>query len=479
MSSRIEEAILKSCFKSSEFIAKIYPFLKEEYFTESSDKTIFQQVKTYIDQYHVTPTIEAIFIQMDGDKSINEAQQQGAVELLETIQGDQEDTPYEWLYDQTEKFCKDKAIYNAITQAINIADGNDKLSPDAIPSILQDALAISFSTDIGHDYFADAGLRYDAYHTKQDKIPFLMKTFNHITNNGLPRKTLSCILGGSGTGKSQWLCSLAADYIKQGYNVVYFTMEMTERKIAERVDADLLDVDISSLFGLNRQEFNARMDKVKNKTQGKLIIKEYPTSSAHAGHFRQFLLEAKHKKGFVPDVIIVDYLGICASSKIKLGASVNNYNVMKSVAEEVRALCQEFDAVGWTGAQANRSGYNNSDIDVTNVADSLGILYILDFFIGLVLDDGMEEDGEILVTQLKNRYGSTAFKRFRMTMNRSRMRITDRLETLSMIEEFKGKKQMKDVSTQSVAGEVDQETGEVVFGRQKVKPSFSSLSFDE
>lgn len=474
--SAIETVIIKSLFKSKEYVANIFPFLKSEYFTDVSAKIAFEQVQSYIETYHNNPTFEAICIQMDSDKSINEAQQSGVIELLESVASDTEETQYEWLYNESEKFCKNAAIYNAITQAIGIAEGKDKLSPDAIPNLLQDALAVSFNTNVGHDYFEDADARFEEYHSKIDKVPFKSKTLNHITNGGQPRKSLRCYLSPSGVGKSMQMCSDAADYIEDGYNVAYFTMEMSERKIAERIDANLLDIDITNLFSINRNDFNSKIDKLKSKTRGKLIIKEFPTGVGSAALFRQILMEAKHKKGFVPDVIIVDYLGICASSRIKLGASINSYTVLKAVAEEIRALCQEMNAVGVTAAQTNKSGYNNSDIDVTSTADSMGILHTLDLYLAITVDEGMEESGELMFTQLKNRYGSIAFRRFRMKMERSRMRVSDHPNTLTTINDFKSKIGAAPIEITTVPDDVG--INMVKFGAKKSINTDNGVNYD-
>lgn len=477
--SALENVVIKSLFKSQEYITKVYPFIKSEYFSEPTNRLVFEQLQKYITTYANTPTFEAIVIQIDSDKGINEAQQQSAMELLESVANDPETTDFQWLYDNTEQWCKQSAIYNAITKAISITEGNDKLSPDAIPEILQDALAVSFNTDVGHDYFDDTDARYDEYHTKLDKVPFRSGTLNHITNGGLPKKSLSAILAPTGAGKSMALCSLAADYVQDGHDVIYFTMEMSERKIAERIDANLLNIDITNLFGINRSDFNNRIDAVKNKTRGKLLIKEFGTGIGCASLFRQTLIEAKHKKGFKPTVIIFDYLGICSSSKVKLGSSVNSYTVLKAVSEELRALCQEFDAIGWTATQANRAGQNASDLGTNEIADSMGLLFVLDFFVSIVVDEQMEEDGEMLWGQIKNRYGSMALKRFRMKMERAKMRVMDHPNTISIINDFKAKKGKPPIESMMSSGGVDEDDAPVpLMVRARPKANLSELSFD-
>lgn len=477
--SALETVVIKSLFKSQEYITKVYPFIKSEYFSEPTTRLVFEQLQKYITEYANTPTFEAIAIQIDSDKGVNEAQQQSAMELLESVANDPETTDFQWLYDNTEKWCKEAAIYNAITKAISITEGSDKLSPDAIPEILQDALSVSFNTDVGHDYFDDTDARYDEYHTKLDKIPFRSATLNHITNGGLPRKSLSGILAPTGAGKSMALCSLAADYVQDGYNVIYFTMEMSERKIAERIDANLLDMDITSLFGINRSEFNNKVESIKNKTRGKLLIKEFGTGMGSAALFRQTLIEAKHKKGFKPDIIIFDYLGICASSKVKLGSSVNSYTVLKAISEEQRALCQEFDAVGWTATQANRAGQNASELSTNEIADSMGLLFVLDFFVSMIVDEQMEEDGEMLWGQIKNRYGSMALKRFRMKMERSKMRVFDHPNTIDLINQYKIRKGKTPITAVMPSGGVDEDdTPPPMMVRARPKANLSELSFD-
>lgn len=474
---RIEATILKNIFKSEKFNTNILPYLKEEYFTELADKTLFNHVAQYIDKYNTPPTLEAVVIQINSDKTINEIQHGEVIELLEEISKDNENTPYDWLYDNTEKFCKERAIYNAISASIGIADGTDKkLSASAIPALLEAALAVSFDTDTGHDYLEDFAARYEKYHTKEDKVPFKSSIMNYVTNGGLTTPSLTAYLAPSGVGKSMVMCSDAADYLEMGLNVVYFTMEMPEHKIAERIDANLLDVDITNLFSLNRNEFNNRIDRIKKKTIGKLLIKQYGTGEGNAALFDKFLIDAKQKKGFVPDVIIVDYLGICCSSKVKLGSSVNSYTLLKCVAEEVRALCQKWNACGITATQTNKSGYNNSDIDVTSTAESMGILHTLDLYFALTVDEGMEELGEIMITQLKNRYGSMAFRRFRMKMERNRMRIVDHPETIMKINDWKAKHGKTPIAMTQPDESVDND-GVVTFGGTKQRAGFAALKF--
>lgn len=479
---RIESVILKSLFKSPEFVSKIYPFIKSEYFSESTDKIIFNQLQTYIDKYHTAPTTEAIVIQIDSDKSINEVQQQDSYELLEEITTDTENSDFQWVCDETEKWAKGRALYNAISASIGIAEGTDKkFSADAIPTLLQEALAVAFNTDVGHDYFEDSEQRFQKYHTKEDKIPFSghNSILNYITNGGLPRGSITAFLAASGAGKSQILTSLAADYIRDGYDVLYITAEMSEHKICERIDAKLLDIDIHKIFSLNRKDFNSRMDGIKDKTQGRLIVKAYPTSSAHCGHFRQLLTELKHKKNFKPAVIVVDYMGIIASEKVKLGSSINSYTVLKSISEELRALAQEHNVVMITATQVNRSGQNNSDISAENIADSMGLLFVLDLLLAVVVDDSMEENSEMLFIQLKNRYSSTTLKRFRMKMDRAKMTFSDHPDTLAKINEFRNK--IGAVPIGMPSGDMDEEIDEygvITFGNHKKQNNFGGLNFE-
>ena len=476
--SALENVVIKSLFKSQEYITKVYPFIKSEYFTEPSNRLVFEQIQKYITEYANTPTFEAIAIQIDSDKGVNEAQQQSAMELLESVSNDTENTDFEWLYDNTEKWCKQAAIYNAITKAISITEGNDKLSPDAIPEILQDALAVSFDTDVGHDYFDDADKRYDEAHTKMNKIPFRSAVLNHVTNGGLPKRTLSGLLSPTGVGKTMELCSLAADYISDGYNVMYFTMEMSEVQISDRIDANLLDVDITDLYSINKNDFKSRISALKERTQGRLIVKQFGTGEGSKTVFRHTIIEAKHKKNFIPDVLIFDYLGICTSIKVKLGGGINTNTILKAISEELRSLCQEFNCIGWTATQANRGGQNSSDLTSADIADSIGLLFVLDFFVSMVVDEQMEEDGEILFGQLKNRYGSKAMSHFRMKMDRSRMRVTDHPDTINRINEYKAKKGKAPLSLVIPASRVEENTPPPPMIKARPKPDVSSLSFD-
>jgi archaellum biogenesis ATPase FlaH len=403
----------------------VIPFLKDEYFTDWSERRVFQHVKTFVEQYNSSPSEEALQISLQNDKNLTEDEFSVISEIINKFGTPQPNK--QWILDETEKFCKDKAVYNAIVQSIQIIDGKDKkFTNEAIPEILKDALGVSFDNSVGHDYLLDSDDRFEYYHKLEERLPFDLDMFNKITKGGLPRKTLNIALAGTGVGKSLFMCHMAAGALSQGKNVLYITMEMAEERIAERIDANLMNVTMDDLKNLPKQMFDDRMTRIKNKTEGKLIIKEYPTASAHSGHFRALLNELNLKKEFIPDIIFIDYLNICASSRFKMSGSVNSYIYIKGIAEELRGLAVEFNVPIVSATQTTRSGYANSDMELTDTSESFGLPATADFMFGIISTEDLEKLGQLLIKQLKNRYNDPSqHKRFVIGVDRAKMRLYD------------------------------------------------------
>lgn len=420
----ISKTVLRNLFNNEGYLRQVLPFLKKDYFA-NEERIIFEKVDEFVNNYNSLPSFEAIDIACQNDKNITEKQFESVEELIQELKEPTETKSEEWLLDKTEEFCRERAIYNSIMQSIKIIDGTDKnLSRDSIPSLLQEALAVCFDSSVGHDYFEDADARYEFYTRKENKIEFDIDFLNKITNGGLSKKTLSIILASTGVGKSLVMCHFASSWLKKGLNVLYITLEMAEERIAERIDANLLDYDISTLKDIPRDAFNGRVQKILNKTTGKLVVKEYPTSSAHVNHFRTLLKELELKKKFRPDVILIDYLNICASSRYKPGALVNSYQLIKGIAEEIRGLAVEFDVPIISATQTNREGYGNSDIDLTETSESIGLPMTVDLMLALISTEELEKLNQIMVKQLKNRYDNpNKHKRFVIGIDRSRMRL--------------------------------------------------------
>jgi replicative DNA helicase len=421
----IEQLILSNLALNEEYARKILPFVKEEYFSDNSQRVVYKLIKEYIDEYNRNPTREALIIDLGSKDGLNTATFEAAQKLISALDTESHDMP--WLIDKTERFCQDKAIYNAIMASIKIMENkNENHSRGAIPQLLSDALGVSFDSNIGHDFLEDFDSRFDFYHRKEERIPFRLSLFNLITKNGLPRKTLNVILAGTGVGKSLAMCSFAADNLLDGKNVLYITMEMSEEKIAERIDANLLDVDIQLIENLPRDVYDKKVAKVKNKTVGKMIIKEFPTASAHAGHFRHLLNELRLKKNFTPDIVYIDYLNICASSRIKQGGSVNSYTYIKSIAEELRGLGVEFDVPVVTATQTTRGGYENTDVSLTDTSESFGLPATADLMFAIITSEQLEQLGQLMIKQLKNRYNDPSTnRRFVIGVDRPKMRLFD------------------------------------------------------
>lgn len=426
----IEQTILSGLVYNEDYTRKVIPFVKPEYFDDHNERLIFNEIKEYIDTYNALPTKEALRITIGEKDSLNEEQFKQVLGTIDVLTYD-EKTDLSWLVDKTEKFCQDKAIYNAVRQSILVLDGKDKVNDKgSIPKLLSDALGVSFDTNIGHDFLENFGDRFDFYHTKEDKIPFDLEYMNKITKGGLSRKSLSIALAGTGVGKTLFMTHCAAANLMEGLNVLYITMEMAEERIAERIDANLLDVTLDDLRLLPRDVYAGRIERVKKRTTGKLVIKEYPTASAGSGHFRHLLNELRLKKNFTPDVIYIDYLNICMSSRMKMGASVNSYTYVKAIAEELRGLAVEFNVPIVSATQTTRSGYGNSDVGLEDTSESFGLPATADFMFALISTEDLEALGHLMVKQLKNRWGDIGNpKRFIIGIDRSKMRLYDAEET--------------------------------------------------
>ena len=429
---RIETTILRNLIFTEEYYRKVVPFLKADYFQEYHEKIIFEEIADFASKYDKVPTQEVLAINIQNRNDLTDDAFQDSLSTVSSFSNEWVD--YEWLLDSTEKWCQDRAIYIALMQSIKIADGGDKkVSRDAIPSILQEALAVSFDEHIGHDYIEQASERYDFYHRKEEKVPFDLEKFNFITKGGLSNKTLNVALAGTGVGKSLFMCHAAAAALSENYNVLYITCEMAEEKIAERIDANLLNVAVKDITELPEVLFTSKVQEIARKTRGKLIIKEYPTASAHAGHFRALLSDLKLKKDFKPDIIFVDYLNICASARYK-GAVVNSYTYVKAIAEELRGLAVEANLPIVSATQTTRSGYGNSDPDLTDTSESFGLPATADFMFALISTEELEQQGRIMVKQLKNRYSDLVTSRkFMVGIDRSKMRLYDVADDASEI----------------------------------------------
>jgi archaellum biogenesis ATPase FlaH len=422
----IEKTILSGLLHNEEYIRKVIPFLKDEYFDSLDEKLLFLNIKDYMDKYNGLPTKEALRIAVEENETLNEERYKTINTIIDGLEYDAK-TDIDWIVEKTEKFCQDKALYNAVRESILILDdkGSD-MNRGAIPELLTKALGVSFDSNIGHDFLMDAEDRFDFYHMKEEKIKFDLDLFNKITKGGLSKKSLSIALAGTGVGKSLFMCHCAAANLMSGLNVLYITMEMAEERIAERIDANLLDFTLDELREIPRDVYQKRLARVKSKTNGKLIVKEYPTASAGSGHFRHLLNELRLKKNFAPDVIYIDYLNICMSSRLKVGANVNSYTYIKAIAEELRGLAVEFNVPIMSATQTTRSGYGNSDVGLEDTSESFGLPATADFMFALISSEELEQLGQLMVKQLKNRWGSVdSYKRFTVGIDRSKMKLFD------------------------------------------------------
>ncbi len=422
---RIETTILRNLIFNEDYSRKVIPFIQPDYFEKKTEKVIFEEIVQFIVKYGSAITIEALSIEIENRTDLTEEQIKEVREINKSL--NDAIVEKQWLLDTTEKWCRDRAIYLALMESIHIADGNnEKKNRDAIPSILSDALAVSFDNNIGHDYLQNYEERYEFYHRKEDKIEFDLEYFNKITKGGIPNKTLNIALAGTGVGKSLFMCHVASSVLLQGRNVLYITMEMAEERIAERIDANLLNVPIQDIVELPKNIFETKVNNLAKKTQGTLIIKEYPTASAHSGHFKALLNELALKKSFRPDIIFIDYLNICASSRYKSNLSVNSYSYIKAIAEELRGLAVEFNVPIVSATQTTRSGFGSSDVELTDTSESFGLPATADLMFALISTEELEQLGQIMVKQLKNRYNDpTIYKRFIVGIDRAKMRLYD------------------------------------------------------
>ena len=425
MNQSIERTALTNLITNEDYAKKVLPFIKKDYFELREEKIIFEEITNFVDKYKKIPTGHALEIEVGERKDLTETEYKKIVDIIQTLSPT--DVDFDWLVDTTEKFCKDKAIYNAIVEGISIIDGKDKnKTPDSIPSILTDALAVCFDNAVGHDYLADSESRYEFYHKVEERIPFDLDFFNKITKGGLPPKTLNIVLAGTGVGKSLFMCHMAANCLSQGKSVLYITLEMAEERIAERIDANLMNISLEDLHELPKKMFDDKIASIIKQTSGKLIVKEYPTASANSNHFRGLIKELAIKKSFKPDIVFVDYLNICASSRFKGGANINSYTLVKSIAEELRGLAVETNVPIMSATQTTRSGFVSSDIGLEDTSESFGLPATADLMFTLISTEELDDLNQIAVKQLKNRYNDpTVNKRFVLGIDRAKMRLYD------------------------------------------------------
>lgn len=423
----MEKLILQNLLVNEKFTRKVLPFLKTEYFQDQTAGSLFSTISEFVQKYSNLPTREAVVISVGNNKKLTQTQFEEISGLIEELYKDPKPQDIDWLVAETEKHCKDRAVYNAILESIHIIDGKNKnKTTDALPSILSDALAVSFDTNVGHDYFVDANARYDFYHRTETKVPFDLEFFNTITNGGVTPKTLNVILAGTGVGKSLFMCHHAANCLLQNQDVLYITCEMSEERIAERIDANLLDVTMKDLHELPKDAYDKMIQRVKGNCGGRLIIKEYPTSSANVNHFRALLEELSIKRKFKPTVIFIDYLNICSSARVKMSGSVNSYIFIKAIAEEIRSLAVEYNVPIFTATQTNREGFNNTEVELTNTSESFGLPATSDLMFALISTEELEKMNQIMVKQLKNRYHeASSNKKFVVGINRAKMKLMD------------------------------------------------------
>jgi len=426
MTQTIERTTLGQLLTNEDYARKVMPHMKSVYFGDRTERTVFEEIQKFVEKYNALPTKDTLEIEIDTRRDLNEDDIKRVLTVVKELSVDT-DVNADWLIETTEKFCKDKAVYNAIVEGISIIDGKDKnRGADAIPSILTDALAVGFDNRVGHDYLLDSAERYEYYHTVEEKIPFDLEFFNKITKGGLPPKTLNIALAGTGVGKSLFMCHVAANCMNQGKNVLYITLEMAEERIAERIDANLMNVSMEDLHDLPKQMFERKIDKIIKNTTGQLIVKEYPTASAHSNHFRGLIKELAIKKSFKPDIIFIDYLNICTSSRIKGVTNVNSYTMVKSIAEELRGLAVETNVPIMSATQTTRSGFSNSDVGLEDTSESFGLPATADLMFALISNEELDALNQIAVKQLKNRYNDpTVNKRFVIGIDRAKMRLFD------------------------------------------------------
>lgn len=420
----IEKTILSNLLFNEDYYRKVYPYVKEEYFDDNAYQKIFNSIVKFADDYKEPPSMEALKVSLEKRNDLNESLFKEVSDVIKSLSID-ESTNQEWLVAETEKFCQDKDLFNSIRKAILIMDGQDKeLDKGSIPKLLSDSLGISFDNHVGHDFLEDYKARHEYYNRKEERIPFDIDIMNKITKGGLPRKSLTLFLGATGSGKSIVKCHMAASALMHGKNVLFITMELAEEEVARRIDANIMGITLDEVVETPLETFEKRMSRFKEKTPSKLIIKEYPTGSANSGHFRHLLNELRQKKGFLPDIIFIDYLNICASSRIKGAAAANSYTLVKSIAEEVRGLAMEFGVPIVSSSQLNRDGYNNSDVDLTNTSESMGITHTADAIFALITNEELDSMKQLMIKQLKNRWGDLSYyRRFVVGLDKSRMKL--------------------------------------------------------
>jgi len=455
LNTTIERTALTQLVTNEQYARKVLPFIKKDYFSDKTERTIFEEITKFVDKYNKIPTQTSLEIEVQGRRDLNDTEYDKVVEVIKTLKST--DVDFDWLVDTTEKFCKDKAVYNAIVEGIGIIDGKDKdKDAGAIPGILTDALAVGFDNNIGHDYLLDAESRFEYYHTIEEKIPFDLDFFNKITKGGLPPKTLNIALAGTGVGKSLFMCHVAANCMSQGKNVLYITLEMAEERIAERIDANLMNISMEDLHDLPKQMFESKIEKIVKGTSGKLIVKEYPTASANSAHFRGLIKELAIKKSFKPDIIFIDYLNICGSSRFKGATNVNSYMYIKSIAEELRGLAVETNLPIMSATQTTRSGFVSTDIGLEDTSESFGLPATADFMFALISNEELDELNQIAVKQLKNRYNDpTVNKRFVIGIDRAKMRLFDVKMTEQNIVDSGQSKETEDTFTSAVFDKTD------------------------
>jgi replicative DNA helicase len=421
----IENTILSNLIYNEDYARRVIVFLKGDYFQSNTDKIVFDEIQKFYSKYNNVPSKEALNLSIDSREDLSSTDYEESSMMVQSLE--KEDANEEWLLDETEKFCKDKAVYNAIMESINIIDDKDnKQSEGSIPELLSTALAVSFDTHIGHDFLDNAEERYEFYQRKEERIPFDIEYLNKITKGGIPRKTLNILMAGTGVGKTIGMCHMAASNLTMGKNVLYITMEMAEERIAERIDANLMDVEVDSLADLSFERYSKKIENIQSKTKGKLIVKEFPTSTAHTGHFRHLLKELALKKNFMPDIIYIDYLNICASQRLSGAQNVNSYTYVKAIAEEMRGLAVEYNVPIWSATQVNRSGFSSSDMGLEDTSESFGLPATADLFLALIQTDELQDLNQVMVKQLKNRYGDENLnKRFVIGINKAKMKWYD------------------------------------------------------
>ena len=448
LSNRIEDTILKNLVADEDYTRKVLPFIKSEYFAEPTERLVLDKIVGYVTEYNSIPTREALLIELDQDNKVADGEFQSASELIRNLVVE-EKMQLEWLLDQTEKFCQEKAVYNAIMESIGIIDGQDKdHGKGAIPEILTKALAVSFDSHIGHDFLENYEERYEFYHRKEERIPFDIELLNQITKGGLPRKSLNIILAGTGVGKSLAMCHMASANLMDGKNVLYISLEMAEEKIAERIDANLLNVTLDDLKSLPKEMYNKKVQRVKDKTLGKLIIKEYPTASAHVGHIRHLVNELALKRNFTPDIIYIDYLNICMSQRVRAGSNVNSYTYVKAIAEEIRGLAVEKSVPIVSATQTTRSGFTNSDPGLEDTSESFGLPATADLMLAMVSTEELEDLDQIMIKQLKNRYADPGSnKRFVVGIDRAKMRLFDAEDQDGVMNDSRKKEDDRPINT--------------------------------